>query len=47
VTFVASAPHGEALWRAAIDWDSETPGADNVRVCATDRAGNEACVGPS
>jgi hypothetical protein len=39
--------YGEALWRAAIAWDSETPGADDVRVCATDRAGNEACVGPS
>jgi hypothetical protein len=39
--------YGEALWRAAIDWDGETPGPDEVTVCATDRAGNEACVGPS
>jgi hypothetical protein len=39
--------YGDALWRASIDWDDETPGPDDAKVCATDRAGNEACVGPS
>jgi hypothetical protein len=44
---VALAWVGDRLWRAQVDWDGEVPATEDVTVCATDRAGNEACVGPA
>ena len=35
--------YGDSLWRAVFESDEPVPAADDVTVCATDRAGNEAC----
>ena len=37
-------PYGDALWRAVFESDEPVASADAVIVCATDRAGNEACL---
>jgi hypothetical protein len=36
-------PYGGSLWRAAFEFDGPAPAAEEVTVCATDRAGNVAC----